>query len=85
MKPCGFSAKFRLLSQTEHDLNPTLIAFENQRIVNEVPLAFGRLFGQDVAVESMLPFNLSGAGQLETLLGSRVGFDFWHCCKQKCC
>ena len=31
-----------------------------------------------MTVEGMLPLDFTGAGQLETLLGSRVGFYFWH-------
>ena len=46
--------------------------------MHEVALLLGRFLGQDVTVEGMLPLDFSGAGQLETLFGRRIGFYFWH-------
>lgn len=31
-----------------------------------------------MTMEGVLPLDLSGAGQLEALLGGRIGFNFWH-------
>ena len=44
----------------------------------EVALLGRLLFGQDVAVVSMLSLDLAGAGESETLLGSGLGFHCWH-------
>lgn len=46
--------------------------------MHQVTLALGRLLGQNVGVEGMLPFDFPGTRQLETLLGCRVGFLLWH-------
>jgi len=44
-------------------------------------LALFRFFSQDMAFESMFPFDVSGAGDLKSLLGAGVGFHFWHRCE----
>ena len=40
--------------------------------------AFFRFFGQDMAFESVFPFDVSRAGDPESLLGAGIGFHFWH-------
>ena len=46
--------------------------------MHQITLALGRLLGQNVGVEGVLPFDFPGTRQLETLLGCRVGFLLWH-------
>ena len=46
--------------------------------MHQITLLLGCFFRQDMTVEGMLPLDFSGAGQLETLLGRRIGFNFWH-------
>ena len=44
----------------------------------EVAFAFLGLLGQDMTFESSLEGDLSGAGDLEPLFGTRIGFNLWH-------
>jgi hypothetical protein len=46
--------------------------------VNQVTLLLLGLFGQNVAVESVLALYLAGSGESETLLRTRIGLYFWH-------
>jgi len=40
------------------------------------------LLGEDVAVISVLPLDLSRSGKRKALFGTGVGFEFCHCVKQ---
>jgi hypothetical protein len=42
------------------------------------PFAFLRFLGEDVALESFLECDLSGAGDLKSFLGTRICFNLWH-------
>jgi hypothetical protein len=44
----------------------------------EVTLTLLGLLGQDVTFERTLEGDLAGAGDLESLLGTRIGFNLWH-------
>jgi hypothetical protein len=59
-------------------LDAALIGWVNQRGVRQGELALFRLFGQDVAFESVLPFDLARAGNFESFLGAGLGFHFRH-------
>lgn len=44
----------------------------------EVSFALGRLLRQNVAVESVLSLDFTGARQSETLFGGAIGLYLWH-------
>jgi len=44
----------------------------------EATLLLGLFLGQNVAFERMLTLDLTGAGKLKTLFGTRVSLNFWH-------
>jgi hypothetical protein len=47
--------------------------------MSEIALLLGFFFSKNVALVSMLSFNFSCAGHLESLLGAGIGFHLWHC------
>ena len=47
----------------------------------QVTLALLGFLGEDVAVVSMLPLDLSRSGKRVALFGTGVGFKLCHCCK----
>ena len=50
----------------------------HQSGMGQSSLLDGGLFGEDVALEGVLPFDLTRTGQLEALLGTGFGFHFRH-------
>jgi len=46
--------------------------------VSKRKLTFLRFLGQDVALESVLPFDLARTCHVETFLGAGLGFHFRH-------
>jgi len=46
--------------------------------MRERALALSALLGENVRLECVLALHFAGAGQLETLLGTRLGFYFGH-------
>lgn len=46
--------------------------------MRQVAFPLGGFLRKDVALVSMLPFDLSGAGYVKPFLGSGFGFHFWH-------
>ena len=60
----------------QHSFDALLVVAAHEGRVVEVALLGRLLLGEDVTVVSMLAFDLTGAGEGETLLGS--GFCF-HC------
>ena len=46
--------------------------------MRERPLTLGALLGENVRLERVLALHFAGTGQLETLLGTRLGFYFGH-------
>jgi len=70
--------KWGELFQRQQKQGTLVVGFVHQRRLYQVPLPFSRLFGQDVAVESMLPLDFSGTRQLKALFGSRICFHFGH-------
>jgi hypothetical protein len=50
----------------------------NQANVSKVAFALSVLLCKNVTLESMLSFDLASASDLESLLGTSVGFHFWH-------
>jgi hypothetical protein len=55
-----------------------LIGLVNKRRVSQSQLAFFRLFSQDVAFESVFPFDFSRARHFKAFLGAGFGFHFRH-------
>ena len=47
--------------------------------VVKISLLLLGLLGEDVAVVSVLPLDLSRSGKRETLFGTGVGFELCHC------
>ena len=47
----------------------------------KISLLFLGLLGEDVAVVSVLPLDLSRSGKREALFGTGVGFKLCHCFK----
>lgn len=76
-----FENRFFRLTQTEKSLYVTGIHSVNQAEVGEVSFLFFGFLGQDVAFESMLSLDLSGACKGKPFLGSGVCFNLWHFCK----
>jgi hypothetical protein len=66
------------LFQPQLLLDIVLIRFVDQGRMRKLQLPLFRLFGQDVAFEGVLSLDLSGPGQLETLLGTGFGLHFRH-------
>jgi hypothetical protein len=50
--------------------------------VIQVAFLFLGLLGEDVAVISVLPLDLSRSGKRKALFGTGVGFELCHCVKQ---
>ena len=50
--------------------------------VVQVAFALLGLLGEDVAVVSMLPLDLSRSGKREALFGTGDGFKLCHCCNK---
>ena len=46
--------------------------------MGQASLLDGGLFGEDMALEGMLPLDFARAGQLKALLGTGFGFHFRH-------
>jgi hypothetical protein len=40
--------------------------------------AFLAFFGEDMPLEGFLESDLAGAGDFESLFGTRIGFNLWH-------
>ena len=66
------------LGQTQQGFDAGHVRRVNCGRMNKVSLLFSGFLSQNVGVEGVLPLQLSGTGQLETLFGTRVGFLFWH-------
>ena len=49
--------------------------------VVEIPLLFGGLLREDVAVISVLPLDFSRSGKRKALFGTGYGLKLCHCCK----
>jgi hypothetical protein len=50
----------------------------NKTGFGQVVLSLSRFFRQDMAFESMFPFDFAGSRQSEPLLCTGFGFYFWH-------
>ncbi len=64
-----FEADFGCLAHSQKGLYITCIHAIDGSEVGEVAFLLLRLFGQDVALESVLSFKLAGTGESEALLG----------------
>lgn len=62
----------------EQALDFGLVGRRNDGRVGQIAFLFGGFLGEDVAFVSVFPLDLSGAGEVETLLGSGVGFHLRH-------
>ena len=63
---------------TKHRFYPLHVCRVNRSCMSNMTLTFLGFFCKDVAFKSMFPFNVSGAGDFESLLGAGVSFHFWH-------
>jgi hypothetical protein len=68
----------RSLLHVQHQLHIVDVGTVNGRPVPEIPLALRALFGQNVAFVGMFSLDLAGSGKFESLLGTGIGFHFWH-------
>ena len=55
-----------------------IVLLEDGEVV-QIAFLFLGLLGEDVAVVSVLPLDLSRSGKRETLFGTGVGFELCHC------
>jgi hypothetical protein len=62
----------------KHSSDVLLICLIDRGEVSQVAFPLGRLFGQNVAFISMLPFYLTGTGKLEPFLGSGFRLHLRH-------
>ena len=53
------------------------ILFDNSA-VSQVTFSLFGLFGENVAMVSVMSLDFAGAGQSKSLLGGGLGFNFWH-------
>lgn len=67
--------------QTHHEI---LVRLGYYAVNTHTALALGGFFGEDVTFERLLVCDLTGAGYLETLLGTRVCFNLRHCLNAVC-
>jgi hypothetical protein len=67
-----------LLAHSEHLTDGAVQVVLHDGAVGQVAFSLGTLFGENVAVISVMSLDFAGAGQSESLLGGGLGFDFWH-------
>jgi hypothetical protein len=82
LKPCS-RVRNRLtggcfLDDPQLFLDALHVRLVDQRRVRQGELALLRLFGQDVAFESVLPFDFTRACHFKAFLGAGFGFHFRH-------
>ena len=63
----------------QHLLDTVHIHLFDDREVVEIPLLLLGLLGEDVAVISVLPLDLSRSGKRKALFGTGVGLELCHC------
>lgn len=66
------------LAEVEELANLLLVGRCHESCVVEISLTLLRLFRKDVAVISVFPFDLAGAGECETLFRSGISLYFRH-------
>lgn len=70
---------FNLLNLlVKHVFDVRYICLIDQSCLSEIPLLLRLLLCQDVAFKSMLSFDFSRTGELETFLSTRYGLLLWH-------
>jgi len=67
-----------LFTQAEHEFNIAHLGISYDGVIAEGPLALGCFLGQDVIFESLGALHFSGAGYLEPLFCTGIGFHFRH-------
>jgi hypothetical protein len=73
------SGKLKIIELTlKHFLYIGFIRFIYQGGIGKVTFPLGGFFRQDVAFESMLPFDPAGARYVKSFLGAGFRFHFWH-------
>lgn len=66
------------LFKSEQTFYKIQVGFVNHSIFVKTALAALRFFGKNVTFERLLVRDLSGAGYLESLLGTGIRFNLWH-------
>ena len=66
------------LAEAEEFTNLTRVSTVNDSYMVEVTLLLLSLLSQNVTVVSVMSFNLTCSGELESLLCTRVCLNFWH-------
>ena len=69
-----------LFAQAKHEFYITHVGIGNDGVISEGTLAFSSLLGKNVILESLGAFYFSGAGYLEPLFSTGIGFHFRHIC-----
>lgn len=64
------------IKQLAHLLHVSAV---NKRYMNKVPFLLLSLLCEDVTVVSMISFHFSCSGKRESLFGTGVSLNFWHC------
>ena len=80
--PIGLRRRSAEVEELAHLLD---VGRSHQAGVVEISLALFRLLGKDVAVVSVFPFDLAGAGERKTLFRSGIRLYFRHFVKEFSC
>ena len=71
--------QLNILLQDQEFLESCDIRLLDEGEVVEIPLLLLGLLGEDVAVVSVFPLDLSRSGKREALFGTGVGLELCHC------
>ncbi len=66
------------LLHAKHFLDIALVVLVHQGVMSQRELTLLRFFGQNMTLVSVLPFDLSRTGKLESLFGTGFRFLFRH-------
>ena len=67
-----------MLTQTEQITNLLQVGAVDDCLMNQITFLFLCLLCQNVAVVSMMSFDLTSTGEAESLLRTGIRFYFWH-------
>jgi hypothetical protein len=70
--------KIKQLLHGQQTLDIFLVSFVYLSKISQVPLAFLRLFGENMALVSVLSFDFTSSGEREAFLRSRIRLHLWH-------
>lgn len=72
---CGRVSKW---SDLEEILHVRSVRIAHKSRVRKISLALGGHLGEDVTLERVLPLDLSGTSDAESLLCTGIGLNLWH-------